>query len=310
MPDPPRRIGSNNNWNRNRPLTEYVGGQQVFSSRSHADAYNNRPIKQSKLPNVGNAAAKIGITPLLLQNVLATMEQPKSSFGDMGHSKQAQIEKSLFHLLPDLIQNGVTGRIPLANIPIDMAYYENMPRIDNAYQGRLNSEYSDKNIMDKSLRMYGGEGDGQYFIRDLAGILARPELQSAAKIARTAQLPKGLQGYRGHVAAQSKGGNYGKTYMDLLQDVLTFPIYHAGPTIMAPLLGAARADFGIATGNPEYYNQAKDKNGKPLKQTFGRVLEDSYNNLAPLIKKDLQATGKGLNRAFAPKNTTDPFMGF
>lgn len=297
MPPPPKPI----KYNPNRPLRA-GNGTPFFLNAEHQAAYNNRPPASSALSKYGSAAAKVGITPLLLRNVLSTMSEPNASFGDTGYSKQAQVEKSLYHLLPDLLQNGLTSKVPLVNIPIDMAYYENMPRIDNAYQQRLNSEYSDRNVMDKSLRMYGGDGDGQYFIRDLSGVLSNPILQNAAKTASTLQLPKSMQGYRGHVAGQAHGGNYGKTIMDLLQDVLN-PAYHLGPSVFAPLVAAGRADFGVATGKPMYYNNVKDKNGHDKKMTALSVLGDSFNMLSPLLKKDLKASVTGFGR-----NMQDSFI--
>jgi len=283
-------------WNASKPLRT-SNGHQVFANRAHLNAFDSMPPQPSTMSKVGNAVARVGITPLLTRNVLNTMAQPKSMFGDTGYSKQAQVEKSLLHLLPDLMQNQMTHKIPLINLPIDMIYYENYPTIDAAHQKYLNSEYADKNVMDKSLRFMGEGPNGQYFIRDLAAMLSDPIFQNAAKAITTTKLPKQLQGYRGHVAADAHaneyGPNYGTTYLDLLQDILN-PAYHAGPYLVAPALAGIRADVGIATGHPFYYDNLKDSNGKPKKMTGFSTLVDSYKSMWPLFKKDLNASIRGL----------------
>ena len=283
-------------WNPSKPLRT-TKGHQVFANRAHLNAFDSMPPQPSTMSKVGNAVARVGITPLLTRNVLNTMAQPKSMFGDTGYSKQAQIEKSLLHLLPDLIQNHVTKQIPLLNLPIDMIYYENYPKIDAFHQRYLDSAYGSnitRNMpIDRSLEFMNEGPSGQLNTRDLAALLSEPFFETAAKAITTTKLPKQLQGYRGHVAADAYGHNYGTTYLDLLQDVLN-PAYHIGPHLMGPILGGARADWGIATGHPFYYDNLKDSNGKPKKMTGLGTSADLFKLMWPLLKKDLKASIIGL----------------
>lgn len=285
-------------WNASKPLRT-TNGHQVFANKAHLNAFNSRPPQPSTMQKVGNAVARVGITPLLTRNVLNTMAQPKSMFGDTGWSKQAQIEKSLLHLLPDLMQNQVTKEIPLLNIPIDMIYYENYPKIDAFHQRYLDATYG-SNVKhsrpeDRSLEFINEGPSGYLNTRDLAALLSEPFFEKAAKAITTTKLPKQLQGYRGHVAADAYGGNYGTTYLDLLQDVLN-PAYHVGPHLLGPVLGGVRADLGVATGHPFYYDNLKDSNGKPKKMTAFSTMADSYKSMWPLLKKDLKASIQGLGK--------------
>lgn len=289
-------------WNASKPLRT-SNGHQVFANRAHLNAFDSMPPRPSTMSKVGNAVARVGITPLLTRNVLNNMAQPKSMFGDTGWSKQAQVEKSLLHLLPDLMQNYVTKNVPLLNIPIDMAYYELFPKIDAFHQRYLDSTYRSKNKMPnpeyRSLEFTNEGPSGYLNTRDLAGLLSEPFFENAAKAITTTKLPKQIQGYRGHVAADAHanayGPNYGTTYLDLLQDVLN-PAYHVGPHLMGPVLAGIRADLGIATGHPIYYDNLKDSNGKPKKMTGFGTLADSYRLMWPLLKKDLEASIIGLGK--------------